>query len=134
MTNTQTVQALYAAFGRGDVQTILGFLADDVDWNNDRVASTECPWNGNFSGKSNVPGFFTAVGDNLEFGVFNPHTFVESGNHVAVVLRLESRLKKNGQPLENDAVHIWTFNDSGQVSAYRHFNDTASELAAWQAA
>jgi uncharacterized protein len=133
MTNTQTVQALYAAFGRGDVQTILGYLADDVDWNNDRLASTECPWNGNFSGKSNVPAFFKAVGDNLDFGIFNPHTFVESGNHVAVVLRLESRLKKNGKPLENDGVHIWTFNDRGQVSVYRHFNDTAAELAAWRA-
>jgi hypothetical protein len=32
----------------------------------------------------------------------------------------------------NDAVHAWSFNGSGQVSAYRHYNDTAMELAAWR--
>ena len=99
------------------------------------MASKECPWNGNFSGKAIVPGFFKAVGDHLDFsvGVFEPRTFVESGNTVAVVLRLESRLKKNGQALKNDCVHVWTFNDKGQVTRYQHFNDTASELTCWRA-
>ncbi|HVT41174.1 MAG TPA: nuclear transport factor 2 family protein [Gemmatimonadaceae bacterium] len=133
MSHTQTIQSLYAAFGKGDVPTILAALTDDVDWNNDRVASKECPWNGNFSGKKKVPGFFKAVGDNFDFAVFDPHTFVETGNTVAVVLRLESTLKKNGKSLKNDAVHVWTFDKGGKVSRYRHFNDTAQELAAWKA-
>ena len=135
MTNTQTTQNIYGAFGRGDVATILGYVADDVAWDNSMVASKECPWNGNFSGKANVPGFFKAVGDNLDFsvGVFDPHTFVESGNTVGVVLRLESRLKKNGLLLKNDSVHVWTFDDQGLVKRYQHFNDTAMELAVWRA-
>jgi ketosteroid isomerase-like protein len=135
MLNAQTIQSIYAAFGRGDVPTILGQLSDDVVWDNSGVASKECPWNGNFSGKANVPGFFQAVGLHLDFetGVFNPHTFVESGNTVIVVLRLESTLKKNGKPLKNDSVHVWTFNDKGLVKRYQHFNDTALELAAWRA-
>ncbi len=129
---TQTVQSLYAAFGRGDVQTILGLLSDNVDWDNSRVHSRECPWNGNFHGKANVPGFFKAVGDNLELTVFNPHTFIESGNHVAVLLRLDGHVKKNHHPFKNDSVHVWTFDSHGKVSAYRHYNDTAMELAAWR--
>ena len=133
MSNTQTIQSLYEAFGRGDVAAILSHLTDNVDWNNSAVASQECPWNGDFSGKAHVPAFFKAVDDNLEFTVFNPHTFVESGNHVAVVLRLESLLKKNGHALKNESVHFWTFNNDGKVSKYRHFNDTAAELTAWRA-
>jgi ketosteroid isomerase-like protein len=133
MSNTKTIQNLYEAFGRGDVVTILSYLTDDVDWNNSGVASKECPWNGDFSGKGQVPAFFKTVDDNLEFGVFNPHTFVDSGDHVAVVLRIESHLKKNGHALKNDCVHIWTFDQAGKVSKYRHFNDTAAELAAWRA-
>jgi uncharacterized protein len=66
MANTQTIQNIYAAFSRGDVPTILSHLADDVVWDNSGVASKECPWNGNFRGKAKVPGFFTAVGDNLD--------------------------------------------------------------------
>ena len=135
MTNTQTIQNLYAAFGRGDIATILSYVADDVVWDNSQVASKACPWNGNFSGKANLPGFFMAVGDNLDFGVgkFDPHTFVESGSNVMVALRLESRLKKNGSTLKNDSVHHWTFNEKGLVTRYQHFNDTAQELAAWNA-
>jgi uncharacterized protein len=134
MSNTQTIRDLYAAFLRGDVATILAHLADDVVWDNSSVGSNECPWNGNFSGKANVPGFFKAVGDSLDFGagVFNPHTFVESGNTVAVVLSLESRVKKNDRRVKSDAVHVWTLDDAGLVTRYQHFNDTAKELAAWK--
>jgi ketosteroid isomerase-like protein len=133
MTHTETIQDLYAAFGRGDVQTILSHLSDDVDWDNSRVASKECPWNGNFRGKTRVPAFFEAVGENLDLSVFEPHTFVESGHHVVVLLHIEGQVKKNHHPLSNDSVHVWTFNSQGQVSGYRHFNDTAMELAAWKA-
>ncbi len=132
MSHTKTVQTIYEAFGRGDVPTILSHLSDDVDWNNSRVASKECPWNGNFSGRAHVPGFFRAVGDNLDFTIFEPRTFIESGNHVAVLLHLDGQVKKNGRPFVNDAVHVWTFDTHGKVSAYRHYNDTAMELAAWR--
>jgi ketosteroid isomerase-like protein len=133
MTNTQTVQSVYAAFIQNDVPTIINHLADDVIWDNSQVASAECPWNGNFSGKTKVPGFFKAVGDNLDFGagLFEPRRFVEAGNTVAVLLRLESRMTKNSQILKSDTVHFWTFDDSGLITQYQHFNDTAAELNAW---
>ena len=131
--NTQTIQSIYAAFTRGDIPAILAQLSDDVDWNNDRVASKECPWNGNFSGKANVPGFFKAVGENLDITVFDARAFLESEGHVAVFLRVASTVRKNGKPLKNDVMHLWKFNSKGQVSGYRHFNDTAAELVAWRA-
>ena len=116
MSQTTTIQHIYEAFGRGDVPAILAHLSDDVDWDNSGVVSRECPWNGNFTGKAHVPAFFKAVGDHLDFEVFNPQTFVESGHHVAVVLRLESRLKKNGHALKNESVHVWTFDSHGKLS------------------
>ena len=55
-----------------------------------------------------------------------------SGPYVAVTLRIESTLRKNGGAGQNDSVHFWTFNDRGRIACYRHFNDTAAELAAWR--
>lgn len=133
MSNEQTIRDVYAAFLRGDLAAILAHVADDVDWRNDAVESKECPWNGNFSGKANLPGFFKAVGDNLDFSMFDIKAIAASGSFVAAYLRLESTLRKNGRSLKNDSVHFWTFNDSGQIARYRHFNDTAQELAAWRA-
>jgi uncharacterized protein len=132
MNKIQTIQSLYAAFGRADIATILSYLSDAVDWDNSRVASRECPWNGSFKGKAQVPGFFKAVAEQLDIRVFEPRVFTESSDHVFVELHIESYLRKNGQSLRNDAVHVWTFDDEGRVSAYRHFNDTAAELAAWR--
>src|SRR5262245_64409862 len=101
MSHTQTTQTIYEAFGRGDVPGILAHLTGDVDWNNDRVASRECPWNGNFSGKANAAAFFQAVAE-LNILVFDPHTYIEQGDRVAVLLRIESVLRKNGRDLKND--------------------------------
>ena len=133
MTNTEVVQALYAAFMRGDLSTILTMVSETVSWDNSRVASKECPWNGDFSGRSQLPGFFKAVGDNFAFTMFEARSFVASGNDVVALLRLESTLIKNGRPLVNDVVHVWSLDDDGLVTSYRHFNDTAQELAAWRA-
>src|SRR5258707_14816175 len=39
----------------------------------------ECPWNGNFSGKANLPGFFKAVAQNLDIKVFDVQAMAASG-------------------------------------------------------
>jgi ketosteroid isomerase-like protein len=132
MSNQETVSNLYAAFQRQDIPAILECVADDVDWRNDGVASRECPWNGDFSGKAKLPGFFQTLAENLDFKVFDVKSMVASGPAVAVNLRIESVLRKNGRELGNDSVHIWMFDGNGKVASYRHFNDTAAELSAWR--
>ena len=52
--NVQTVKDLYAAFERGDIQAILGALAEDVDWGYDTVASEDIPWYGTNKGPAAV--------------------------------------------------------------------------------
>ncbi len=133
MSNQQTVTDVYGAFQRGDVPAILALVAEDVDWRNDRVESRECPWNGDFSGRAKLPGFFQTLAEQLDFKVFDVQAMVASGSLVTVCLRIESVLRKNGRPLKNDVVHVWSFDDAGRITRYRHYNDTAAELAAWRA-
>src|SRR5262245_62782674 len=111
MNNEQTVRDVYAAFQRGDVAGIVARVSDDVDWRNDGVESRECPWNGNFGGRANLPGFFTVVARELDIVVFDVKAIATSGLHVAAQLRIESTVRKTGRPLKNDVVHFWTFND-----------------------
>ena len=49
-TPTETVQTMYAAFGRGDIATLLEHVTDDVEWT-DRD-SLELPYMGTFRGKA----------------------------------------------------------------------------------
>ena len=129
--NIATVQALYAAFGRGDIAYILERVAENVDWNNKKSAAGDIPWNGNFSGRKHVPDFFTALAQNTEFSVFEPKDYLQNDRQVAVRLRIELTVKKNDRKIASDVMHLWTFDDKGMVTAYRRFNDTAAEAAAW---
>ena len=132
MNNVQVVQQIYKCFEKRDIQGILEFCAEEIDWDNSMVASAECPWNGNFSGRSKVPHFFKTVDEFLDINHFEPKVFLENGPYVAVNLRIASTVRKTNKKFENDSIHFWTFNKNGKVIGYRHFNDTAAELAAWK--
>lgn len=130
--NIETVQTIYSAFQRGDVAAIVERVADNVDWNNKATAAGEVPWNGDFSGRKNLPEFFATLAELAEFHVFEPRTFMQDDRHVAVQVRIELTVKRTGKKVANESMHFWTFDDRGLVTAYRHFNDTAAELAAWR--
>ena len=59
----ETVQSIYEAFGRGDIDFILDQLTDDVDWAS-CPDSDIAPWHGIHRGKAEVPAFFKALGEN----------------------------------------------------------------------
>ena len=52
MSNVKTVQKIYAAFGAGDIPSILAKLDDNVDW--EYAASTDVPWLQHRSGRDAV--------------------------------------------------------------------------------
>lgn len=63
--NTKTIQMVYEAFDRGDVQAILDAVTDDVDWATE-TSSTVAPWFGVRHGKDGVASFFEAFGSTME--------------------------------------------------------------------
>jgi len=117
--NTQTVQDIYAAFGRGDVPAILARLADDVEWEYG-PRTTDAPWLQPRRGRDAVAGFFEALGL-LEITKFNPHTFLESGDTVVALIDLDGTVKATGKSIaDSEEIHIWHFASDGKVARYRH--------------
>lgn len=131
MTCKETVQEMYAAFGRGDVPAILECLAADVEWEYD-ASPTEVPWLQPRQGRSTAAGFFESLG-NLEFHRFEPKMILEEGRTVVVLVDVEATVRKTGVRVdERDEVHIWHFGDDGLVTRFRHRADTLKQLRAWQ--
>ena len=60
MSNTETVKAIYEAFGRGDVTTILDRLDDAVEWET-TVPVSDVPWLQARRGKANIVVFKNAA-------------------------------------------------------------------------
>jgi ketosteroid isomerase-like protein len=132
MTNLiETVQSIYGAFGRGDVATILGHIADDVDWEYGVIAH-EVPWLQHRTGHPGVGAFFEAVGRELEFKRFAVNAVLGSERLVVALIDLECVVRRTGATLvERDEAHIWHFDAAGKVARFRHAADTAQHARAW---
>jgi len=93
--NIEAIQTIYEAFGRGDLEAILGALTDDVDWATE-TASSVAPWYGVRHGKESVADFFAKFGSAMEIEEFTPLTFAANETHVLTVVRCRAKSRATG--------------------------------------
>ncbi len=123
----ETVQTIYAAFGRGDLDTILDLVTDDVDWASE-PDSTIAPWHGVRHGKAELPSFFTALAADVEVLEFTPLAFTSSDTDVMAVIRFAVKSPATGKSTTMDLHHWWRFHE-GKVRFYRGTENTAATAA-----
>ncbi|TFY97569.1 nuclear transport factor 2 family protein [Ramlibacter humi] len=126
-TLTQIVQEAYAAFGRGDLEAILDFVTDDVEWR--FLAGDGVPAGGRFQGKQDVRQWFGRLAETDDIQKFEPREFLEGPNHVTVLGWEQTRPKPNGTLFESEWVHVFAFRE-GKVSRWIGTLDTAAYVAA----
>jgi len=130
MTQIERVQAIYAAFGRGDVPFILGCLAPDIEWEYGS-SGHGVPWLQPRRGRAAIAGFFETVAQELSFQHFEPVGFLEGQNIVAALCRVEAVVTRTGRTVvELDEVHLWHFDVEGYVTKFRHAADTYAHVLA----
>jgi uncharacterized protein len=129
--NITLVKTLYAAFGKGDVITIVGACAPDVSWEVVGRAS-DFPTFGPRNGPAAVQEFFNIVGSNLDFSDLSPKEFYPVGDKVFVLGHYAMTVKKTGKVMDSDWTHIFTI-EGGKVKAFREFLDTARAADAYRA-
>jgi len=131
MSPVETVQHIYAAFGRGDIPAILACLAEDVDWEYGTFPNP-VPWLQHRSGRAQVPGFFEALAA-VDFHVFQPLKVLGDADCAIGLVHLEATVKATGKRVvEPGEIHIFHFNDQGQVQRFRHAADTWQHAMALQ--
>lgn len=132
MSNVETVQEMYASFGRGDVPAILSKLADDVVWDDDATKSN-VPFIQPRRGRDGVGEFFQSLAA-VDFTNFEPTELLANGNTVVALLNVAFTVKATGKKVDqNSQAHIWRFNDKGQVTSFRHRVDTHAQHLAFEA-
>lgn len=129
MNNMQTIQEIYAAFGRGDVPAILARLAESVDWEYGAKHS-EVPWLQRRQGRDGAAAFFASLGG-MQIHSFTPKAFLDGGSFVVVLVDIEFTVVATGKRVvEEDEVHLWHFDEQGQVARFRHRVDTLQHALA----
>ena len=128
--NLKAIQAVYEAFGRGDVAFILDSVTDDVDWATD-TASSAAPWYGPKHGKQDVTEFFEAFGSTMTVQRFEPVSFAANDTEVHTMVRMVATHRGNGRTVSMNLHHFFRFRD-GLIEYYRGTEDTVQTVALFQ--
>jgi uncharacterized protein len=128
--NTKVVQDAYAAFGRGDIPTLLGYMADDVKWQGAIGTAKHVPFSGARAGKPAVAEFFKQVAESEDFQQFEPREFVAQGDKVVALGHYRAVTKRTGRMFDSDFVMVFTLRD-GKVATFQEFTDSAAINAAF---
>jgi ketosteroid isomerase-like protein len=127
--NIALIQTVFDAFGRGDIQTILNHLADDVDWRLETTA-TNIPFAGVRRGKQEVAGFFQLLGTTAEQHDLEISDYVADGDHVIALGRFSAVVKTTGKKLDG-AVALAFKVEGGKITRFLDFVDSANASAAY---
>ena len=100
--NEELLRRAYEAFGKGDIDTVLGAFDDDIVWHvpgRNTIA-------GDYKGKAEVTAFFGKILE-LSGGTFKleVHDVLANDEHVIVLSRLTG--ERAGKRLDDNAVHTW---------------------------
>jgi len=131
MTNLETVQTIYAAFGRGDVPAILEHLSEDVQWEHLLKDHYGIPYYLPGSGRAHVMRFFEALSA-IDLTRFEPVNLLVGGDQVVALIHVSVTNKKTGKKLDDYEAHVWSFNARGQATHFRHLVDTHAHFLANQ--
>lgn len=127
------VSDLYAAFGRGDLDAMLAPLAEDVSWDADWAdLSSQRAGIGVLAPRRGIGGareFFALLGT---FGVhdFQVLDLMASQGQVTAQIVIELTYPSGGR-VRDEELHLWRFNGDHEITALRHYVDTAKHIAAW---
>ncbi len=133
MSNLATVQAIYEAFGKNDLATILQHMADDVQWEvwaDNTAQKSGVPWLQAQQGKQGVMVFFQTFVQLTVLKDLQVLSLMEGGNQVAVEFVIEYDVPSTGGHVRDEEMHLWSFNAAGKVTRLRHYTDTAKHMAA----
>jgi ketosteroid isomerase-like protein len=123
------VKGLYAAFGRGDVPSVLALLHPEVDWR-EAESSPYRPNAERWVGPDAVVSqLFVPMGDDWSFFEVRPSLFHEAGEVVTVEGRYAAQHAQSSNELDCQFCHVWTVRD-GKIVKFQQYMDTARFIEA----
>jgi uncharacterized protein len=124
MDNVTFVKNLYAAFGRGEVPTVLGAMRPDITW---YQAESNPYWpNGEalVGPDAVLKTVFMRLGTEWDGFTIHPKSFHSAGDTVILEGRYSGTYKPTGKSLDAQFCHIWDVKD-GKVTRFQQYVDTA---------
>jgi uncharacterized protein len=116
MSNAEIVRSIYEAVNRRDWDAAFRDQRPDVELTTPPLG----PRAGTYRGRQEIQGYFEGWFTAFETVHAEPEELVESGDQVAVVLKVRARLNESNSEVEIRNGHLWAFRD-GKVLSMRMF-------------
>ncbi|MFN8352974.1 MAG: nuclear transport factor 2 family protein [Spirosomataceae bacterium] len=123
MKTTEKIQAIYEAFGQGNVPFILENVADNFTWT-DPSDPAIVPHSGTYVGRDGFLTFFQRLGGNTTTTAWEVSGYVSEGNKVVATGKHGVIVNATGKSHLNDWAMEWTF-EGDKLVAGRSYYDTA---------
>ncbi|MFO0739977.1 MAG: nuclear transport factor 2 family protein [Labilithrix sp.] len=131
MNNADRIHAIYAAFGKGDIATIVETTAEDVDWGYDGEPPAVLAWLKAGKGRQRVLEYFDGVMKTMDFHAFVPRVVAAQGHEVATMVEVDFTSKTTGKRVKGIQAMWFTLDDRGRITRYRIVLDSAAHFAAY---
>ena len=125
------IKDIYAAFGRGDIDTILSSLTDDVSW--EFEAPRELSWSGIRRSPQEAAGFFTGIAAEHANPELEMTEFFSTEDAVAAFGRYQATIKATGVRVDTPVAHYFQFRD-GKIARYINIINSGAFIEANQSA
>ena len=120
----EVVQAVYAAFERGDIPAVLELFDPKIEISQ----SSELPWGGTHRGHEGALEFFGTLTAHIRTSVAAERMIV-AGDTVVEIGRTEGHAVESGREFSIDEAHVWEVRD-GRIVSMRAYVDNEAMLAA----
>ena len=120
MSNFNSVKAVYDAFAKGDIPTVLGTFSPDIAW----TEAEGFPYGGTYHGpRAVLDGVFMRLGTEWDGFAAVPDEFIDAGGTVVVLGKYSGKYKATGKSFQADFAHVWRMRE-GKATRFTQYVDT----------
>lgn len=120
MNNLDKIKALYEAFAKGDIPSVLEILSRDIDW----TEAEGFPYGGTYHGpKAVLEGVFMRLGAEWKDFAAVPHEFVDGGDTIVALGKYSGTYKATNKSFAADFAHVWKLRE-GKAVRFIQYVDT----------
>jgi ketosteroid isomerase-like protein len=126
MTNTETIQAVYDAFAKGDIPNVLAAMDPKIEW----IEADGFPYPGTYVGPDAVlQGVFMRLGTEWDGYQAAPDEVLDAGDTIVGLGHYSGRYKATGKEFRAPFAHVFNLRD-GKIVRFRQYTDTVLIQAA----
>ena len=124
MSNVQLAKDIYAAFGRGDIPTVLAAFDPQVEWRQAEGNPYQMDGSAWIGPQAVLDNLFMRIGAEWDGFTVTIRTLHDAGEYVVAEGRYTGTYKPSGRKLDSQLCHVLRFKD-GKLVGFQQYLNTA---------